>query len=233
MTEDTWWLVGIVAVLAAAVIGFFVGRNSGGARKRVEVLEEEVSRQKEELADYRREVESHFDQTATLFGSLAGSYKELFDHLSSGYEKLSGGSARQLFRGKVGGLLLGGTAVAAATGDVSSALAADEPLTLGAEALHPEVSDQSAETAEPGATEAPAVADAGSSVPGGDAPLQQPETTGDDVSSMTREGETQPDGAETPVPEAQAEVAEKALDELDRDGGEQKDAGKGDRADKT
>ncbi|WP_313953309.1 ZapG family protein [Accumulibacter sp.] len=225
MTEDTWWLVGIVAVLAAAVIGFFVGRNSGGARKRVEVLEAEVSRQKEELSDYRREVESHFDHTATLFGSLAGSYKDLFDHLSSGYEKLSGGSARQLFRGKVGGLLLGGTAVAAATGDVSGSLAADEPLTLGTEALHPEAADQSAETAEADAREAPAVADAGSTVSGDDAPVQSSETT--------REGETQPDGAEKPVPEAQAEAAEKALGELDRDGGEQKNAGQGDRADKA
>lgn len=231
MTEQTWWLVGVAAVLAAAVIGFFVGRNSGGARKRVEVLEAELSRQQDELSDYRREVESHFDQTATLFGSLAGSYKELFEHLSSGYEKLSGGSSRQLFMGKVGGLLLGGAGMAAAAGDGSSAFADDDPLDTGnADDSPVEEPGQSAEATEAEAGEASVTADAEPRLAAGDAPVQQPETTGDEASS-TPGAETQPDGAEKPLPETQAEAAAKTPGEPEGDDGEPS-AGKGDKTDK-
>ena len=85
MTEQTWWLVGALATLIAAAIGFFVGRSFGGA-KSVDELEAEVARQ-DEISGYKREVESHFDKTASLVASMAGSYKDLFEHLSSGYEK--------------------------------------------------------------------------------------------------------------------------------------------------
>jgi len=61
----------------------------------------------QEIEGYRKEVETHFDKTATLFVSMAGSYKELFEHLSSGYEKLSSGSARTLFQQRVDALLVG------------------------------------------------------------------------------------------------------------------------------
>ncbi len=110
MSGQTWWVVAIVAVVVAGVIGFFVGRQSGGAKQRIEELEGELQRQKDEVAGYKREVESHFDKTATLFVSMAGSYKELFEHLSSGYERLSAGGARDVFKERVTALLLDGTA---------------------------------------------------------------------------------------------------------------------------
>ncbi|HCZ17216.1 MAG TPA: hypothetical protein DHV85_22150 [Candidatus Accumulibacter sp.] len=111
MTEQTWWLVGVGAVLAAAVIGFLLGRSKlGGANQRVDALEAEISRQKEELAGYKREVETHFDKTASLVASMAGSYRELFEHLSSGQEQLSSGAARQLVGDRAVGLLVGAPA---------------------------------------------------------------------------------------------------------------------------
>ena len=97
MTEQMWLMAGAAAVLAA-LIGFLLGRSSGGSKQRVAELEAEVSRQNEEISTYKREVETHFDKTATLVAAMAGSYKDLFEHLSSGYEELSSGSARQLFR---------------------------------------------------------------------------------------------------------------------------------------
>lgn len=108
MTEQMGWVLAIAAVILAAVIGFFVGRRSGSSKERIEELETEVTRQKEEISIYKQEVESHFDKTATLFVSMAGSYKDLFEHLSSGYEKLSEGSARELFKERVASLLLEG-----------------------------------------------------------------------------------------------------------------------------
>lgn len=103
------WLVVIVLVVAAAVIGFYLGRvSAGGARQKAVELEAEVERQKSELNEYRREVDAHFDQTASLFVSMAGSYKALFEHLNSGYEKLAGNEGRDLFRERIASLLLDG-----------------------------------------------------------------------------------------------------------------------------
>lgn len=110
MTGQTWWVVAVVAIVVAGVIGFFIGRQTGGTKQRIEELESELESQKEEIRGYRKQVETHFDKTATLFVSMAGSYKELFEHLSSGYEKLSAGSARELFKERVTALLLDGPA---------------------------------------------------------------------------------------------------------------------------
>jgi len=109
MTQQLWWLVGIVAVILAGAIGFLLGRRGKGDRLRVAELEQELERKNDEISGYRREVESHFDRTAALFTSMAGNYRELFDHLSTGYAKLSGGSARELFRQRVDAVLLEGT----------------------------------------------------------------------------------------------------------------------------
>ncbi|MDX9699687.1 MAG: DUF1043 family protein, partial [Rhodocyclaceae bacterium] len=101
MTEQTWWVVAVVAVVVAAVIGFFIGRVTAGGRERIEALEKELAGNKAQIEAYRKEVEAHFDRTASLFVDMAGSYKSLFEHLSSGYEKLSTGSARGLFKERV------------------------------------------------------------------------------------------------------------------------------------
>jgi len=107
MTMEAMWAMVVVGVLLALVIGFLVGRYAGGPRKKADQLAEELEREKEAAASYRKAVDTHFDETATLFVSMAGSYKALFQHLSSGYEKLSDGSARDLFGDRVHSMLLG------------------------------------------------------------------------------------------------------------------------------
>ena len=167
MTEQTWWLVGVAAVFAAAVVGFFIGRGFGGARKRVEELEAEVSRQKDEISDYKREVESHFDKTAGLVASMAGSYRDLFEHLSSGYEKLASGSTQALFRERVTGLLLGGAAASATWSDSEAAnrVDAEDAETIDPTKPAPAGEDDGpapTQTTPPdGSTEAPAAEPAG------------------------------------------------------------------------
>lgn len=108
MSGQTWWVVAVIAVVVAGVIGFFIGRHTGGTKQRIRELEADLASRSEEIRGYRKEVETHFDKTATLFVSMAGSYKDLFEHLSSGYEKLSAGSARDLFKERVTALLLDG-----------------------------------------------------------------------------------------------------------------------------
>lgn len=107
MSGQALWAFVIVLVLAAAGLGFFFGRVSNGALKeRVREAEDALGRKDAEMAAYKREVDAHFDKSATLFVSMAGSYKALFEHLSSGYEKLSDGSSQDLFRQRVATLLL-------------------------------------------------------------------------------------------------------------------------------
>ena len=107
MTGQAMWAFVIVAVVAAALIGFLFGRTNGnGAKQKLKELEADLQGKDRELAVYKREVDAHFDQTASLFVSMAGSYKALFEHLSEGYAKLSDGSDRDLFRERVATLLI-------------------------------------------------------------------------------------------------------------------------------
>ncbi|WP_295507181.1 DUF1043 family protein [Accumulibacter sp.] len=195
MTEQQLWMIFVTAVVTAAVVGFVFGRISGGGKARVASLEAEVSRQKEELAGYKRDVESHFDRTATLVASMAGSYKDLFEHLSAGYEQLSSGSARQLFRDRVVALLVGGPSAASTADKVSAALAAAgaplEPAAAAADSQHVEASADQPATATD--EEAPAA------------------TSGDAATTTeTVPGDKEPAG---PAGKGQAESVEKASGE--------------------
>lgn len=107
MSGQALWAFVIVLVLAAAGLGFFFGRvSASGMKDRLREAEEALGRKDSEMAAYKREVDAHFDKSATLFVSMAGSYKALFEHLSSGYEQLSDGSSRDLFRERVATLLI-------------------------------------------------------------------------------------------------------------------------------
>lgn len=151
MTPQTAWLIAISAVVIVGVVAFFIGRSTAGTKARIDELEAELSSKKAEVEGYRKEVEQHFDQTATLFVSMAGSYRDMFEHLSSGYEKLSTGSARELFQQRVDALLIGTArspgagdeagkllAGAAAAGAMSAAAAAETAPTTDGPTTEPE-----------------------------------------------------------------------------------------------
>jgi len=102
------WVIAIAAaaLAAGAAGGFFIGRSRSQAVERVRALESEVARQQAELAGYRQDVEAHFDKTASLFVDMAGSYKAVFEHLATDYERLSDGTARERLKARIGALLL-------------------------------------------------------------------------------------------------------------------------------
>ncbi|WP_291987453.1 DUF1043 family protein [Candidatus Accumulibacter sp. ACC007] len=222
MTEQTMWLIGGAAVIVAALIGYFVGRSPlGGKTKRVAALEAEVSRQQDEIAGYKRDVESHFDKTATLVASMAGSYKDLFEHLSSGYEQLSSGSARQLFRDRVVGLLVGsagGATVAEATSSdkVSAALiaAGAQPRELSTTGQGSEAERSAAAGAEAAAdakdVAAPADAEAAMGTAAEGEPAQQAEKSSSEGSRTPAGAESKPAGDVKAASEGQAKPGEKA-----------------------
>lgn len=92
MSTTALWAILIVAVIVAAGIGFVVGRRQSPAHADLKRLEElhrqQLTAKQAELDAFREEMHEHYDRTAGLFVSMAGSYRELFDHLSEGYEKL-------------------------------------------------------------------------------------------------------------------------------------------------
>lgn len=187
MTPQTAWLVAIFAVVIVGVVAFFIGRGTAGTKARIDELEAELSTRQAEVEGYRKEVEQHFDKTATLFVSMAGSYKELFEHLSSGYEKLSTGSARELFQQRVDALLIG-SARGASSGDEAGKLLAGGAAAAAAGAATADAATSApaaaGETSEAGVTADPAakiepMPGSTESMPAGDtaeaAPVSRPE----------------------------------------------------------
>ncbi|MEX1201362.1 MAG: DUF1043 family protein [Methylophaga sp.] len=83
----------IVAVIIAVIVGIFIGRrmtvdNQEIVRQLTEEHEQQMLQKQAEIDSYHDKVHEHFDKTASLFVNMAGSYKELFDHLSAGYDQL-------------------------------------------------------------------------------------------------------------------------------------------------
>ncbi|TVO57799.1 YhcB family protein [Denitromonas halophila] len=203
--EYEMWMIVVGVGLVTLVLGFMLGRIFSGNKSRMVELQMELDRVQTELADYKQDVEAHFDKTASLFVSMAGSYKDLFDHLSSGSERISAGPARKRFRERVDAMLLGeaadtkqltsGVAAAAVTG---AALADADDAEEG-DAL---AADAKASVAEP-ADDATDVAQAPEAP---DAPAPMGEVADEAPAANAAEGAEE--AATATLPEADADSAE-------------------------
>lgn len=112
MTTNEMWLIVIVASLATAMIGYVVGKRKapGGQDEIKRLLQEydqKLTAKNAELDSYKQLVHEHYDETATLFKDMAGSYKKLFDHLSVGSEQLGNLSEQRILPERAGALLDG------------------------------------------------------------------------------------------------------------------------------
>ncbi len=213
MSVQGMWVVVVVVGVIAAVAGFFIGRRSGTEKARIEELETEVTRQKEEISTYKQEVEAHFDKTATLFVSMAGSYKSLFEHLSSGYEKLSEGSARELFKERVTALLLDGPKQPdESSGTKASGEAVTQPNEQSGEADLPKPAATERDAGGAATTSAADGLDSGTPREKGSSPAQDGSTSGevkvsDEQGLAEKASATQTEAAEQRAADATAENA--------------------------
>ncbi|MCX4186664.1 YhcB family protein [Methylophaga sp. OBS4] len=112
MSSTEFWSILVIAVIFAALIGFALGRRKvpGGTQQLKDLQEQheqQLAQKQMELEAYQEKVHEHYDKTATLFKDMAGSYKELFDHLSTGYEQLGNFSDRRVLPERAGALLDG------------------------------------------------------------------------------------------------------------------------------
>jgi uncharacterized protein len=107
MSPTAAWILIILAVAAAAIIGFYTGRHTAPGKRQVDALQKELDESRQAMTDYRQSVSRHFDKTATLFTSMAGSYRELYDHLRESYGDLTDTPGRPLLPESAGALLEG------------------------------------------------------------------------------------------------------------------------------
>jgi hypothetical protein len=105
-------LITLLAAIISGAIGFVVGRKKapGGeaeVKKLIGEYEEQLLQKQNEINTYQQIVHEHYDKTAGLFKDMAGSYKNLFDHLSTGYEQLGNLSDKRVLPERAGALLDG------------------------------------------------------------------------------------------------------------------------------
>lgn len=203
MTEQAWWVVALVAVIITGVIGFFIGRQTASSKERIDELEEALNREKAALSDYRDKVDAHFDKTAGLFVSMAGSYKDLFEHLSSGYENLAPGASRELFKDRVSTLLL----ESRAPDPTPAQSVADETVGAVSDPVPAEAAAPATEAEAPAVSAEQVVEAAGAEAPSA---VEQPGLTLDKAASANVEGAPVPNSESTvaPVPTNQEPASE-------------------------
>ena len=112
MTSIELWAIGIVAVVIAGIVGFLVGRRQPvGSPEQLKQLtqahERQLSQGQAELDAYQEEVHAYHEKTANLFVSIAAPYKEMFDHLTEGYDKLGNFTEHKVLPDRAGALLDG------------------------------------------------------------------------------------------------------------------------------
>lgn len=108
MLSTETWIILVFSIIIAGLIGFALGRRqtSSGAQH-VKEMEQQLAQKELELEAYQQKVHEHYNKTANLFKDMAGSYKELFDHLSVGYEQLGDPSEQRVLPKRAGALLDG------------------------------------------------------------------------------------------------------------------------------
>ena len=87
MEQETVWIIAIVALAVGILIGFLMGK-SGSSEAQRKTLEEELNGSRAEMDRYKKEVTSHFEQTASLVNELTDQYRKVHQHLATGAQNL-------------------------------------------------------------------------------------------------------------------------------------------------
>lgn len=78
----TYWILLAAALIVVAAVAFLLGRKTARGEARARDLEHELERTRHELASVREGVSDHFEQSARIFGRLAGEYRAFYEHFT-------------------------------------------------------------------------------------------------------------------------------------------------------
>jgi uncharacterized membrane-anchored protein YhcB (DUF1043 family) len=85
---DSVWQLGIIALVAGAMIGALVYRLLAPSVKQADKTKSELDMAREELNNYKASVNSHFDKTSELVSDLTQNYVKVYQHLAEGAQTL-------------------------------------------------------------------------------------------------------------------------------------------------
>jgi uncharacterized membrane-anchored protein YhcB (DUF1043 family) len=88
------WLIGIIALVAGAIIGALAYRLLAPSVKQAEKTKSELDMAREELSCYKASVNSHFNKASELVNDLTQNYVKVYRHLAEGAQTL--GDSRTL-----------------------------------------------------------------------------------------------------------------------------------------
>ncbi len=88
------WQIGIIALVAGAMIGAMVYRLLAPSVKQADKTRSELDVARKELSSYKASVNSHFDKTSELVNDLTQNYVKVYQHLAEGANTL--GDSRAL-----------------------------------------------------------------------------------------------------------------------------------------
>lgn len=175
----------VVVIVLAAALGFGLGLLRSRSSGKVAEMQRERDTAREELGNYRREVDAHFERTAELFDKVTDDYRNLYDHLAV--------SARQL------GAIPGESSEAPLARPEQRRLATEEAIT-GTE-------PSPADAAEDEGTEArPAVGEAGPDEAGPDEAGPDEAAPGEPRPDEARPEQRKPGEHDEAAPEREAET---------------------------
>ena len=78
----------VALIILAAALGFGLGLLRSRSSGKVAQMQGERDAARQELGEYRREVDAHFERTAQLFDKVTDDYRNLYDHLALGARQL-------------------------------------------------------------------------------------------------------------------------------------------------
>lgn len=88
MTNGTWILLMLAAVLTVGYLCYLLGRRNSTQQQEIDRLEAELAQAREKADQVKAGVSSHFEQSAVLFGTLAKDYRAFLDHFSQSARSL-------------------------------------------------------------------------------------------------------------------------------------------------
>ena len=85
---DSVWQVIIISLVAGVLIGALGYRLLSPSVKRIDDVESERDKAREEMANYKASVNQHFNKTSDLVNDLTQNYVKVYQHLADGAQSL-------------------------------------------------------------------------------------------------------------------------------------------------
>ncbi|MDN3518633.1 DUF1043 family protein [Aquisalimonas lutea] len=209
MTTIVW----IIVVLVCLAGGIWLGRYTAPGVERSRALEKERDEAQAELQRYREDVRNHFEKTAHLFNQVTTGYRQLYEHLAEGSERLgTGENARMLENRPEDRTLQTPDDAADRTGERSAADAAGQERQAQESAPGAAAAGAAAPATATAATTSAAESDASSAAPAEGEPTEHPEE--DEAPRQATDYAPDPDGG------AGETAAETAAETSPEEGGE-------------